>query len=108
MLDLYPTFVELCGLPQPYKLEGHSLTPLLRNPKASWDHPALSVVQYQGKLGRSVTNERWHYVEWEGGKQGSMLLDLKNDPRELKNLAADPEAAKTVRQMRELLKQLPE
>jgi arylsulfatase A-like enzyme len=108
LLDLYPTLAELCGLTPPYKLEGHSLTTLLRSPKASWDHPALSVVQYQGKIGRSVTTERWHYVEWEGGREGSMLLDLVNDPRELKNLAADPSEAKTVREMRELLKQLPE
>lgn len=47
LLDLYPTLVELCGLPKPYqkpaRLEGHSLTSLLRNPKANWNHPAFSM-----------------------------------------------------------------
>ena len=108
LLDLYPTLADLCRLQQPHNLEGHSLTSLLRNPKAGWDHPALSVVQYQGKIGRSVTTERWHYVEWEGGKEGSMLLDLKNDPKELKNLVTDSSAEKTIRQLRELLRQIPE
>jgi iduronate 2-sulfatase len=111
LLDLYPTLVDFCGLPQPYKapakLEGHSLIPLLRNPNAKWDYPALSVVQYQGKIGRSVRTERWHYVQWEDGKLGEMLLDTAKDPDELKNLASDPAYAKTVAEMRKLLTQIP-
>jgi arylsulfatase A-like enzyme len=111
LLDLYPTLVDLCGLPQPYKqpakLEGHSLTSLLHNPKGGWDYPAFSVVLYQGKLGKSVRTERWHYVCWEDGKDGEMLLDHSNDPLELKNLAADPAYAQTVAHMRQLLTQLP-
>ncbi|HEV8368272.1 MAG TPA: sulfatase [Pyrinomonadaceae bacterium] len=111
LLDLFPTLVDFCGLPQPYrapaKLEGHSLVPLLRNPRAKWDYPAFSVVQYQGKIGRSVRTERWHYVQWEDGKLGEMLLDTVNDPFELKNLASDPAYSKTVADMRKLLKQIP-
>ena len=111
LLDMYPTLVELCGLPQPYdspsRLEGHSLVSLLRNPRSRWDHPAFSVVQYQGKLGKSVRTERWHYVSWDEGQAGEMLLDLANDPNELKNLAADPAYARTVSEMRKLLTQIP-
>ena len=111
LLDMYPTLVDLCGLPQPYespsRLEGHSLVSLLRNPRSRWDHPAFSVVQYQGKLGKSVRTERWHYVSWDEGRAGEMLLDLANDPNELKNLAADPAYARTVSEMRKLLTQIP-
>jgi len=111
LLDMYPTLVELCGLPQPYqfpsRLEGHNLSSLLRNPQAKWNYPAFSVVLYQGKLGKSVRTERWHYVSWDDGKAGEMLLDHSNDPLELKNLAADPGYAGIVRQMRQLLTQLP-
>lgn len=111
LLDMYPTLVELCGLPQPYqspsRLEGHSLVPLLRNPRLRWDYPAFSVVMYQRKLGKSVRTERWHYVSWDDGRAGEMLLDHANDPNELKNLAADPAYSRTVSQMRELLAQIP-
>lgn len=112
LLDMYPTLIEMCGLPDPYKapsrLEGHSLVPLLRAPRLRWDYPALSVVRYQGKLGKSVRTERWHYVSWDDGKAGEMLLDHANDPNELKNLAADPAYSKTVSEMRRLLAQIPE
>ncbi|HVQ36950.1 MAG TPA: sulfatase [Pyrinomonadaceae bacterium] len=111
LLDMYPTLVELCGLPSPYKapakIEGHNLSALLRNPLAKWDHPALTVVKYQGKLGKSVRTERWHYVIWDDGKAGEMLLDHANDPLELKNLAGDPAYAETVKKMRQLIEQIP-
>jgi iduronate 2-sulfatase len=111
LLDMYPTLVELCGLPEPYKLpsrlEGHNLISLLRNPRAKWDYPALTVVRYQGKLGKSVRTERWHYVQWDDGNAGEMLLDHSNDPLELKNLAADPAYSGTVKEMKKLLTQLP-
>ena len=111
LLDMYPTLVELCGLPPPYKfpakIEGHSLRRLLRTPEAKWDHPAFSVVMYQNKLGKSVRTQRWHYVMWDEGKAGEMLLDHTTDPLELRNLAADPTYAKIVGLMKRYLKQLP-
>ncbi len=111
LLDMYATLIELCDLKDPYrpqsKLEGHSLVPLLRHPRARWNYPALSVVMYQRKLGKSVSTERWHYVLWDDGKAGEMLTDRINDPHELKNLAADPAHAKTVAEMRVLLKLIP-
>jgi arylsulfatase A-like enzyme len=108
LLDMYPTLTELCGLPPPKDNEGHSFAALLKKPNASWSHPALSVVLFQGKLGRSVRTERWHYVEWDEGRAGAMLCDTERDPHELKNLVVDPAYAKTVAEMKELLKQLPE
>ncbi|HEX8774089.1 MAG TPA: sulfatase [Pyrinomonadaceae bacterium] len=107
LLDLYPTLAELCGLPSPQGIEGHSLVPLLRNPSARWDHPAFTVTLYQGKLGKSVRTERWRYSEWEDGRSGAMLFDHSKDPNELKNLASDPAYAKTVREMKRLLTQMP-
>jgi iduronate 2-sulfatase len=112
LLDIYPTLVELCGLEQPYKapakLEGHDLTSLLRNPKATWNYPAFSVVLYQQKLGKSVSTEKWHYVSWDEGTAGEMLTDHVNDPFELKNLVNDPAYARTVTLMRDLLKLIPD
>ena len=107
LLDLYRTLADLAGLPQPKEIEGHSLAPLTRNPKSNWNYPSFAVVQFQGKFGTSVSTERWHYVEWDQDRAGSMLLDLLNDPRELKNLVSDPSRASTVQEMKRLLKQLP-
>ena len=106
-LDLYPTLAELCGLPRPAGVRGRSLVPLLRNPRALWRHPAYSVTLFQGKLGRAVRTDRWRYAEWDEGRAGAMLFDHARDPRELKNLAADPAYARTVGEMKGLLKRLP-
>ena len=80
---------------------------LLRNPQAKWSYPAYAVTLFQGKLGKSVRTERWHYVEWDEGKAGAMLFDHSHDPLELKNLANDSAFAKTIQEMKILLKQLP-
>ncbi len=106
-LDIYPTLVDLCGLPQPAWLEGTSLTPLLRDPAAPWDRPAYTVQTRNWFLGRSVRTERWRYTEWDGGRRGSMLFNHDRDPHEIHNLAADPAYADTVRQMRKLLAEGP-
>jgi len=108
LLDFYRTLADLSGLPPPPpEIQGRSIAPLLRNPKAVWDRPSYAVVQFQGKFGESVSTERWHYVEWDKGEAGSMLLDSVADPRELKNLSSDPSRAPIVRRMKELLQQLP-
>ncbi|HEU4869270.1 MAG TPA: sulfatase [Pyrinomonadaceae bacterium] len=107
LLDLYRTLADLCGLPSPNGIEGRSLAPLLRNPKSNWNYPSFAVVQFQGKFGASVSTERWHYVEWDEGRAGSMLLDTLNDPRELKNLSSDPQRAATVQTMKDLLTRMP-
>jgi iduronate 2-sulfatase len=112
MLDIYPTLVELCGLPQPkHKLEGQSLKPLLADPQAAWDRPAYSQVQrgtdqnppQPRVMGRSVRTERWRYTEWDGGKQGRELYDHESDPHEFTNLASDEHHAATVAEMKKLL-----
>ena len=107
LLDMYTTLAELCNLPRPNNVEGHSLAPLLRNPKGEWNHPAYSVTVYQKKLGKSVRYKNWHYAEWEDAREGAMLFDIAKDPHELKNLADDPAYAKTVQEIKNLLKHLP-
>jgi arylsulfatase A-like enzyme len=87
-LDLYPTLCELCTLPTPNGLEGHSLRPLLDDPNARWEHAAFSVYGNAKKLiGTAVRTERFRYVEYDAG---AMLFDHDNDPLELRNLADEP------------------
>jgi iduronate 2-sulfatase len=95
-LDLYPTLVELCGLPPVTGLEGRSLTPLLADPASRWDDPAFSVWSEDGRTlhGVAVRTEDWRYVEFgPNGSNGAMLFDPHKDPLEMTNLAEDPRFA---------------
>jgi arylsulfatase A-like enzyme len=93
-LDIYPTLVELCGLPPQPAIEGASLAPLLHNPQAAWDNPAFSTWSEDGATlhGVAVRNEQWRYAEFgKDGVNGAMLFDEKADPLEMTNLADKPE-----------------
>jgi uncharacterized sulfatase len=115
LVDLHATLADLCGLPAP-KTDGFSVKALLDDPGAKWDHPALTQVsrgtptatgEPVGKnpfvMGYSVRTDRYRYTEWAGGTKGTQLFDYQTDPGELKNLAADPAAADTVKQLKALL-----
>jgi len=108
-VDLYPTLADLTGLKPPSGLHGRSLTPLLKDPRAAWNHPAVTQVRRGNPangffMGYSVRTEQWRYTEWDDGKQGIELYDEVADPAELRNLAADPSRAKTVAEMQALLR----
>ena len=103
-LDFYPTLVDLCGLPKPTDLEGRSLAPLLQNPQAEWPHVGYTVWSENGKTlrGVAVRNERWRFAEFEDGS--AMLFDEDHDPRELKNVASDPQHAAVRAELARLVK----
>ena len=106
-LDIYPTLVELAGLPPQKELEGASLAPLLKQPAAKWDKPAYSIWSEDGKTvhGVAVRTEQWRYAEYgKDGTNGAMLLDPR-DPDELKNLAAEAEHKSTVSELAALARQ---
>lgn len=105
-LDIYPTLVDLCGLPARKDLEGKSLVPLLTNPAAAWDKPAYTFLRKPGFLAGSVRTERYRYTEWNEAGTEAELYDHASDPNEMRNLASDPKQKQTVAQMRELLKQV--
>jgi len=94
-LDVYPTLVELCRLPQPAGLEGRSLVPLLCDPNAEWNHPAFTIWSEDGRTatGISVRIDNWRYTEYAGPRGGAVLFDEAADPHEMHNLADDPQYA---------------
>jgi iduronate 2-sulfatase len=106
-LDIFPTLAELCVLKTPDGIEGRSLVPLLQSPSADWNHPAYAVTYRGGKLNRVVRDERFLYAEFDNGREGAMLIDLKNDPRELVNLVAKEEHREHLARMKKLLAFLP-
>ncbi|MFN0084773.1 MAG: sulfatase [Blastocatellia bacterium] len=109
-LDLYPTLADLCGLRgAPPNLAGESLRPLLRNPRAGWNKPALTqqlrTIQGSAIMGYSLRDERYRYTEWDEGRAGRELYDYRNDPRESRNVAADPRYANIASRLKAQLSQ---
>ncbi len=98
-MSIYPTLCDLAGLPTPQHVEGVSIAPLLKDPKATWDRPALTT---HGKENHAVRSENWRYIRYQNGDEE--LYDEANDPLEWKNLAKDPKYAST---KAELAKWLP-
>ena len=96
LIDLYPTLIDLAGLPAPGPLDGRSLVLLLADPSAAWPHLALSWLQRGDVLGVSMRGERYRYTEWDEGEAGRELYDHASDPHETRNLADDPSQAALV------------
>ena len=84
LLDIYPTLVDLCGLPPRTDLEGVSLTPQLKDAQAPRDRPAITS-HNQGNFG--IRTEQWRYIRYADGAEE--LYDMVADPREWTNLASE-------------------
>jgi arylsulfatase A-like enzyme len=81
-MGIYPTLMDLCGLPTPSHVEGTSIRPLLSNPKAAWDRPAMTTYHF---MNHAVRTEGWRYIRYADG--GEELYDEAKDPYEWTNLA---------------------
>lgn len=91
LIDIYPTLVELAGLPKKKGLDGKSLVPLLKEPGTAWDHPAIMTM---GRGNHAVRTERWRYIRYNEGSEE--LYDHQKDPWEWTNLASNPEYSKII------------
>ncbi len=93
-VDIYPTLMELCGIPAPDHLEGVSLAPLLDDPNASRDAPALGMWRIGGNEGMTVRTDRYRLVRWTPTDDPDTVAQLElydhaEDPCETVNIAAD-------------------
>lgn len=84
LLSLYPTLLELCGLPELAANDGPSLVPLLRDPASpDWKHHSIT---YLSKPGSYAISGRTHrYIHYADGSEE--LYDIESDPHEWNNLA---------------------
>jgi choline-sulfatase len=89
LLDMYPTLVELCGLPKQPKLEGHSLLPQLKDSDAPRSWPTITTHNHDN---HGVRSEHWRYIRYADGSEE--LYDMRNDPNEWNNLLGDPSKGK--------------
>jgi len=98
MTALYPTLLELCGLPADEKCDGQSIVPLLRDPQAEWKLPALMTY---GRGNHAARSARWRYIRYADGSEE--LYDHHSDPHEWSNLAGDERFADVIAQHRKWL-----
>jgi iduronate 2-sulfatase len=100
LLDVLPTLADLAGFTA--VSEGRSLRPLLEAPGAGWTARAVSSARRRADpLARSVRTERWRFTQWPDGSRE--LFDHAADPGEHVNLAARPEHAAAMEQLRRQL-----
>ncbi|MCZ6672807.1 MAG: sulfatase-like hydrolase/transferase [Verrucomicrobia bacterium] len=111
--DVVRTIFSVVDMELPWEMDGHDLTPLLKDPNAEWNHPAL--VSYttlkwgsdtetiptepENLFGGNGTvpwyvmytrGDRYKYVRTMVKGDMEQLYDIKTDPEELTNLALSP------------------
>ncbi|MBL9115880.1 MAG: sulfatase-like hydrolase/transferase [Verrucomicrobiaceae bacterium] len=109
--DLVATILSFMQVTVPWPLHGRDITLLLKQPQASWEHPVLyeHMDRLYGADARTAAEARsgktdnqvpryaavvlggWKYIHYLDTQSGEELYDLKTDPDELNNLAANPE-----------------
>ncbi|MEM7144640.1 MAG: sulfatase [Verrucomicrobiota bacterium] len=88
LLDIYPTLLELAGLPPNKKLEGQSLIPQLEDAATKRKQPAITHHNHDNV---GIRTENWRYIKYADGSEE--LYNMKKDPNEWTNLADNPEYA---------------
>ena len=91
LLDIFPTLLELAGLPKDETQEGQSLVPLMKNPKREWKHPAITSF---GLGNYSVRSTNYRFIQYFDGSRE--LYDLRDDPHEWKNLIDNPKMKQVI------------
>ncbi|MDW5288094.1 sulfatase [Formosa sp. PL04] len=84
LLDVYPTLIDLCGLPSKEDLDGNSIVALLENPTIEWNEIALTS---KAAGMHSLRNEQYRYTVYSDGFEE--LYDHNSDPNEWTNIAND-------------------
>lgn len=84
LLDIYPTLLDVTGLPPRPELEGISLIPQLQHAATPRLRPAITTHNV-GNHGIRTT--KWRYIRYADGSEE--LYDMTADPNEWYNLAGD-------------------
>jgi iduronate 2-sulfatase len=120
LLDLFPTLVDLCGLPKPEGLEGVSLVPVLNDPSKSvkeaafTQHPRPAYYDREPSkqptvMGCSVRTGEVRYTEWRGWTNGEVmareLYDNAQEPAELRNVVDENDQAEALDEAKHMLRQ---
>jgi arylsulfatase A-like enzyme len=123
-VDIPPTILEATGVSPGRVMDGRSLFTFARDPAAAPPRPILFEGEPMGELADdpmftgpgpggadvrspgylAVRSENWLWIVWERG--GRELYDLKVDPDQIANRAADPALSDLIRTLHGMLRTL--
>ena len=101
LIDVYPSLVDLAGLPVPDFLDGSSVKPQLYDPNSQRD-PAISIY---GEANTSIRSKDWRYIRYEDGSEE--LYHHNDDPNEWTNEADNPEHASIKKELSRFIPENP-
>jgi arylsulfatase A-like enzyme len=103
--DVAPSLLDLCGVPPLEGVDGRSWRTLCNEGDPAWRTAWLYEYNYEKQFPytpniRGIRTDRWKFMRYPHGdgspdRHLAELYDLKSDPDELVNLAADPAHAET-------------
>ncbi len=96
IVDVMPTLLEMTGLPLPQGNQGTTLLPVMSGGKGR------DAIYMQGLNNRIVRSREATYAIYANGEE--LLFDLRQDPRQLRNVAASATALRDKMRHRLLLK----
>ena len=94
LIDIYPTLVSLCGLPEKQNIDGHNFSELLKNSNASWEYPGVTV----SNAGTSILKGEWHYTQSLKGTEE--LYNIVEDTMEWNNLITNPKYKDIIKELK--------
>lgn len=102
LVDLYPTLIDLCGLPERDGLDGRSFAKLVHEPGASWPYPAvITHSPHWHGVNHAVRSDRYYYIRYRDG--GEELYDMLTDPNQWNNLAGESGYADQIERLQKWL-----
>ena len=101
LIDVYPTLLDLCGLPSKADLDGQSFKSLVENPASKRANYALT----SSKEGNhTLRNDRYRYIVSPDGFE--QLYDHATDEMEWKNIASVTSNKKVLEDFRKKMKEV--
>ena len=108
-IDFAPFFLEAAGTIIPKEMQGRSLMPLLQNQEAEWRKDIYYHYYEAGGHGvpahYGIRGERYKLVHFPRSSEWN-LIDLQEDPREMRSEHENPKHENTLREMKARLASL--
>jgi N-acetylglucosamine-6-sulfatase len=107
-LDILPTVLDAAGVPPPAGGDGASFLPLLQGKQVTWRDSLLYEYYWERNFPQTPTihalrTDQYKYIRYHGVWDLDELYDLKEDPKELRNLIKSPAHQEIVKRMNQRL-----